>query len=89
MSSKSSARTNVRRSTIKRFARRSGIRVVGSSTYDATRKVIEEFLRKILRDALEIMIISRRKKLTHEDVVRALEARGIRLTPGKKPTKRC
>jgi len=81
--------SNIRRSTIKKFARRSGIRVIGSSAYDATRKVIEDFMRKILRDALEIMIVSRKKKLTHEHVIKALEAHGIRITPGKKPTKRC
>ena len=59
---------------IRRLARRGGVKRISGPIYEETRSVLELFLTKVIRDALECMSYGRRSRtMTAVDVVEALK----------------
>merc|ERR1712110_424382 len=62
--------------SIRRLARRGGVKRISSSIYADTRLVIHEFLDGVLRDAITYTHHANRKTVTTSDVVYALKRQG-------------
>ena len=58
---------------LKRLADAAGIERVGKTLYPATRKIGNDFLTHVLRDALILMDYRKKKTISVEDVEKALE----------------
>ena len=63
----------ISKGSIRRLARRGGVKRISSNVYSHSRQIIVTFLDKIMRDALTYMEHSRRKTLTTPDVIYALK----------------
>ena len=62
--------------TIRRLARRGGVKRISGQMYDETRGVIKTFLENVVRDSVTYTEHSRRKTVTALDVVYALKRQG-------------
>lgn len=62
---------------IRRLARKGGVKRISGLIYDEARKVLKEFLKKTISDAVAYKDYARRKTVTCLDVVHALKKRGI------------
>lgn len=69
----------ISRQSIRRLARRGGVKRISGLVYAETRTVLKEFLAKVLRDAVSYMECARRKTVTAMDVVYALKRQGYTL----------
>ncbi|KAF8277440.1 putative histone H4 [Trypanosoma cruzi] len=72
-------RENVRgitRGSIRRLARRGGVKRISGVIYDEVRGVIKSFVEGVVRDATAYTEYSRKKTVTAVDVVNALRKRG-------------
>ena len=61
---------------IRRLARRGGVKRMSGLIYEETRKVLTEFLKNVIRDAVTYTEFARRKTVTAIDVVYALKNQG-------------
>ena len=66
----------ITRTAIRRLARRGGVRRISGSVYEATRKILETFLKPVVNDALVYTDHGRRKTMTLMDVIYALKRNG-------------
>ena len=62
--------------SIRRLARRGGVKRISGRVYEETRGVIRAFLTEVLRNAIEYTEHARRKTVTVTDVVYALKRKG-------------
>jgi histone H4 len=62
--------------SLRRLARRGGVKRMSSSIFQDTEHVLREFLRETLRNSVVFMEHARRKTLTLQDVVYALKHQG-------------
>jgi histone H4 len=62
--------------TIRRLARRGGVKRISSLIYEDMRHVTKDFLQDVLKNALTFTEHDRRKTVTAMDVVRALKLSG-------------
>lgn len=62
--------------TIRRLARRGGVKRISGLVYEETRDVLKSFLVGVIRDAVTYTEHARRKTVTSMDVVYALKRRG-------------
>ncbi len=62
--------------SIRRLARRGGVKRISYVIYDDTRKVIHSWLDHVVRDAITYTEHARRKTVTSMDVVFALKRQG-------------
>jgi len=62
--------------SIRRLARRGGVKRISAAIYADTRLVIHQFLDGVLRDAITYTHHARRKTVTTSDVVYALKRQG-------------
>ncbi|KAH9593303.1 histone H4 [Trypanosoma conorhini] len=72
-------RENVRgitRGSIRRLARRGGVKRISGVMYDEVRGVIKAFVEGVVRDATAYTEYARKKTVTAVDVVNALRKRG-------------
>ncbi|CBH11431.1 histone H4, putative [Trypanosoma brucei gambiense DAL972] len=72
-------RENVRgitRGSIRRLARRGGVKRISGVIYDEVRGVLKSFVEGVVRDATAYTEYSRKKTVTAVDVVNALRKRG-------------
>ena len=65
--------------SIRRLARRGGIKRINGYTYDETRGDLKAFLELIIKDALIYTKHARRKTMTAADVVYALKKNGHKI----------
>lgn len=73
---KETALKNISAPAIRRLARRGGVVRVGNGIYDTTRTILEEFLRKVIKNTVLYTEHARRKTVTAMDVVYALKNHG-------------
>ena len=66
----------ISRQSIRRLARRGGVKRISGLVYAETRTVLKEFLAKVLRDTVSYLECARRKTVTAMDVVYALKRMG-------------
>lgn len=62
--------------TIRRLARRGGVKRISGLIYDETRTVLSDFLRNVMRDVVTLVELAMRKTVTPMDVVYALKRHG-------------
>lgn len=62
--------------SIRRLARRGGVKRIAKEVYDETRYVLKEFIQNIVRDAVTYVEHARRKTVTAMDIVYALKRNG-------------
>jgi histone H3/H4 len=62
--------------SIRRLARRGGVKRISGLIYEETRGVLKVFLENIVRDAVTYMEHARRKTVTALDVIYALKRQG-------------
>ncbi|KFK43090.1 hypothetical protein AALP_AA1G078100 [Arabis alpina] len=62
--------------TIRRLARRGGVKRISGLIYEETRGVLKIFLENVIRDAVTYTEHARRKTVTAMDVVYALKRQG-------------
>ena len=62
--------------SIRRLARRGGVKRISGFVYDETRNVLKVFLENVIRDAVTYTEHARRKTVTALDVVYALKRQG-------------
>ena len=62
----------IRKSSIRRLARRGGVTRFSSLVYEETRRVLKVFLENVIRDAVTYTTHAKRKTVTASDVVYAL-----------------
>lgn len=62
--------------SIRRLARRGGVKRISRLMYEETRGVLQESLKKVIQNAVTYMIHARRKTVTANDVVLALKREG-------------
>ena len=68
-----SALERITNGSIRRLARRGGVKRISSGIYQDTRMVINSFVHQVLRDAVTYTEHARRKTVTSMDVVFALK----------------
>lgn len=66
----------ITRLDIRRLARKGGCKRIDGLVYDATRDVLKEFLRAVLKDTVQYTESAKRKTVTAMDVVYALKRQG-------------
>ena len=66
----------ISKSSIRRLARRGGVKRISTDIYDKTRSNLKKFLEKILHDTIILTEHSKRKTVTARDVVTALKHQG-------------
>ena len=72
-------RENVRavtKGSIRRLARRGGVKRISAELYEEVRKTLKSFVEGVVRDATAYTEHARRKTVTAGDVVNALRKRG-------------
>lgn len=69
----------VTKASIRRLARRGGVKRIGGMMYGETRMALEEFLRDVISKAAVYTEHAKRKTVTAMDVVYALKLRGQRI----------
>jgi histone H4 len=63
----------IRDGMLKRLSQRAGVQHVGSQVYGESRDIIKSFLEAVLKDAVLVTLHAKRKKISQEDVLYALE----------------
>ena len=66
----------ITKATIRRLARRGGVKRISGLVYEETRGVLKVFLENVIRDAVTYTEHARRKTVTAMDVVYALKRQG-------------
>ena len=66
----------VTKGSIRRLARRGGVKRISGLIYEETRSVLKVFLENVIRDAVTYTEHARRKTVTSLDVVYALKRQG-------------
>ncbi|CCW59863.1 unnamed protein product [Phytomonas sp. EM1] len=72
-------RDNIRgitRGSIRRLARRGGVKRISSEIYEEVRRVLKGFVEGVVRDATSYTEYGHRRTVTASDVVNALRKRG-------------
>jgi len=69
----------VTKGSIKRMARRGGVKRISNLTYDEVRGQLKSFLQDVVRDSVTYMEHGKRRTVTPVDVVHGLRRRGITL----------
>ena len=67
------------KSSVRRMARRGGVKRIASSVYDEARSVMHSFVKGLVRDAVVYTDYGRRTTVTAMDVIHALKKRGKQL----------
>jgi len=62
--------------SIRRLARRGGVKRISATIYDETRGVIKDYLKSLMHDIVAVTDHCKRKTVTIGDVVFALKKRG-------------
>ena len=62
--------------TIRRLARRGGVKRISKGVYDETRGVLKEFLQRTIRDAIIYTEYVKRKTVTVNDILFSLKKQG-------------
>ena len=62
--------------SIRRLARRGGVKRISGLIYEETRSVLKVFLEKVIREAVIYTGYARRKTVTSMDIIRALKRQG-------------
>lgn len=70
---------NIAKPSIRRLARRGGVKRIGTGMYENMRGNIKEFVTQILCDAINLTDHARRKTVTVQDMIHALKLRGADL----------
>jgi histone H4 len=65
--------------SIRRLARRGGVKRISATIYDETRSVLRSFLIQVIRDAVAYTEHAQRKTVTSLDIVHALKRQGREL----------
>jgi histone H4 len=65
--------------SIRRLARRGGVKRISATIYDETRSVLRSFLEQVIRDAVAYTEHAQRKTVTSLDIVHALKRQGREL----------
>lgn len=65
--------------SIRRLARRAGVKRISSIIYDETRGCLQNYLSDVIKDSIIFMEYGRRKTVMASDVVNALKLRGNKL----------
>jgi len=73
------SRRNISKITIRRLARRGGVRRISSSLYDDSTNHLKSFLKGVIEDAAIYSEYAKRKTVSEKDVVYALKKQGITL----------
>eukprot|EP00796_Vickermania_ingenoplastis_P004502 gene4502-biopygen2533 len=76
-------RDNIRgitRGSIRRLARRGGVKRISSEIYEEVRRVLKSFVEDVVRNGTSYTEYSRKKTVTAADVVNALRKRGTSCT---------
>ena len=60
--------------SIRRLARRGGVKRISGMVYDETREVLKKFLENVIKDSVTYMDHGKRKTVTAMDVVYALKS---------------
>jgi histone H4 len=66
--------------SIRRLARRGGVKRISATIYDETRSVIRSFLEQVIRDAVAYTEHAQRNTVTSLDIVHALKRQGRELS---------
>jgi histone H4 len=66
----------ISKGSIKKLARRGGVKRISGLVYEETRSVLKVFLENVIRDAVTYTEHARRKTVTAMDVVYALKRQG-------------
>ena len=66
----------ISKAAVRRLARRGGVKRISGLVYDETNEMLKVFLKSIIGDAVTYAEHSRRKTLTHMDVIYALKRQG-------------
>ena len=66
--------------SIRRLARRGGVKRISATIYDETRGIVKTFLESVIRDAIVYTEHAQRKTVTSIDIVHALERQGRELS---------
>lgn len=69
--------TKLSHPSLRRCARRGGVKRLSGLVYDDAEDSLREYLKRVIRDAIEYTECARRRTVTHADVVRALGRNGI------------
>lgn len=69
-------RTSLTKGSIRRLARRGGIKRISDQVYDQTRDFVDYFLNSIVKDAAVFAEHAKRKTITAMDVIYALKRCG-------------
>lgn len=67
------------KASIRRLARRGGVRRISFGTYDSAREAVKDFLTDLIRDSATYAEHARRKTVTAKDVCYALKRKGKKL----------
>ena len=62
--------------SIRRLARRGGVKRISGKVYDETRSALKDFLNRVVGDAFQYTQYAKRKTVTAMDVVYALKRQG-------------
>ncbi|KAI5245606.1 hypothetical protein E4T42_06729 [Aureobasidium subglaciale] len=62
--------------SVRRLARRGGVKRISATIYDETRSVLRSFLERVIRDAVAYTEHAQRKTVTSLDIVHALKRQG-------------
>lgn len=63
----------IKNPSIRRLARRGGVKRINNLTYDEIREILKVFLENVLRSAIVYMDYAKRKTITLNDIVHALK----------------
>ncbi|KAG9876980.1 hypothetical protein KCV05_g21887, partial [Aureobasidium melanogenum] len=66
----------IKNPSIRRLARRGGVKRISNMIYEETRSVVKSFLRSVIYDAIVYTEHAKRKTVTELDVVHALKRQG-------------
>ncbi|THC87397.1 hypothetical protein EYZ11_013156 [Aspergillus tanneri] len=67
---------SINKPTIRRLARRGGVKRISAAVYEETRSVLKVFLESVIRDAVTYTEYAHRKTVTPLDIVHALKLQG-------------
>ena len=73
---KRSALDRISNGSVRRLARRGGVKRLSAQLYNDTRAVVNQFVSKVVGDAVTYTTHARRKTVTSMDVVLALKRQG-------------
>lgn len=66
----------INKNSIRRLARRGGVKRISVHVYPLAREVLHEFLREVIQAATTYMEHAKRRTITGQDVIYALRSRG-------------